>query len=210
MLTALAAAAPVALSSQTPIRVGQSITGRLTQTDQKFSDGSRYKMYAFVGSKGDTVAVDLTSDDFDANLLIADASGNSLARNDDGGENCNARMTFVPPATGNYRIYANSSSQAEIGEFKITLTHGKARVPADSVCRGFGAVAGMIEVGQTITGNLTADDPEFHSDSTYFERWVLPCGSRAGTATRSSPTMTVGAAAMRASSTRHRTTTRCA
>ena len=174
MLTALAAAAPVALSSQTPIRVGQSITGRLTQTDQKFSDGSRYKMYAFVGSKGDTVAVDLTSDDFDANLLIADASGNSLARNDDGGENCNARMTFVPPATGNYRIYANSSSQAEIGEFKITLTHGKARVPADSVCRGFGAVAGMIEVGQTITGNLTADDPEFHSDSTYFERWVLP------------------------------------
>ena len=174
LLTALAIAAPVALSSQIPVRVGQSITGRLAQTDQKFSDGSRYKMYAFVGNKGDTVAVDLTSDDFDANLLIADASGNSLARNDDGGENCNARLTFVPPATANYRIYANSSSQAEIGEFKLMVARGKARVPADSVCRGFGPVAGMIEVGQTITGNLTADDPEFHSDSTYFERWVLP------------------------------------
>jgi len=70
--------------------VGQTVAGRLLQSDQKFSDGSHYKMYAFVGNKGDAVAVDLTSDDFDANLLIADAAGNTLARNDDSGEKCNA------------------------------------------------------------------------------------------------------------------------
>src|SRR3989442_13992802 len=125
MLTALAAAAPVALSSQTPIRVGQSITGRLTQTDQKFSDGSRYKMYAFVGNKGDTVAVDLTSEDFDANLLIADAAGNSLARNDDSGEKCNARLTVGPPATRNYPRYANSGSAAQLGEYTLSLGLGR-------------------------------------------------------------------------------------
>ena len=172
-LAALAALAGPVLS-QIPIRVGQSLTGRLAQTDQAFSDGSRYKLYAFVGAKGDTVAVDLASDDFDANLLVADASGNSLARNDDSGEKCNARLTFVPPATGNYRIYANSSAQAEVGEYKLTLTRGRARAAADTVCRGFGRVAGLIEVGQTITGTLSADDPEFPGDSTYFERWILP------------------------------------
>ncbi len=164
----------MALRSQIPIRVGQAVTGRLVQTDQKFSDGSRYKLYAFVGAKGDTVAVDLTSDDFDANLLIADASGNSLARNDDGGDRCNARLTFVPPATGNFRIYANSSAQAEIGDYRLSLAKGKAPVPSDTVCRGFGRVAGLIEVGQTITGTLSSDDPEFQGDTTYFERWILP------------------------------------
>jgi hypothetical protein len=174
--TALAALAVLAVpaSSQIPIRLGQTLTGRLVQTDQKFSDGSRYKMYAFVGNKGDSVAVDLMSDDFDANLLVADASGNSLARNDDSGEKCNARLTFVPPATGNYRVYANSSAQAELGEYKITLARGAARAAADTVCRGFGRVAGMIEVGQTVTGSLSSDDPEFTGDSTYFERWILP------------------------------------
>lgn len=172
VLAALAAASPVA--AQIPIRAGQAVTGRLVPTDQKFSDGSRYKMYAFAGNKGDTVAVDLSSDDFDANLLVADASGNSLTRNDDSGEKCNARLTFVPPATGNYRIYANSSAQAELGEYKLTLTRGRAAAAADTVCRGFGRIAGMIEVGQTTTGNLTSDDPELSSDSTYYQRWVMP------------------------------------
>ena len=172
-LAALAAfSAPVL--GQIPIRVGQTVTGRLAQTDQAFSDGSRYKLYAFVGNKGDTVAVDLSSDDFDANLLVADASGNSLARNDDSGEKCNARLTFVPPSTGNFRVYANSSAQAELGEFKLTLSRGTARAAADTVCRGFGRVSGLIDVGQTITGTLSSEDPEFPADSTYFERWILP------------------------------------
>lgn len=172
LLLALLAATP--LAAQIPIRVGQTLNGRLTQTDPKFSDGSRYKMYAFVGNKGDTVAVDLTSDDFDANLLITDASGNSLARNDDGGDACNARLTFVPPSAGNYRVYANSSAPAELGDYKIALARGRARAASDTVCRGFGRVAGIIEIGQTINGNLTASDPEFTGDSTYFQRWILP------------------------------------
>jgi hypothetical protein len=172
-LAALAAlTAPVL--GQIPIRVGQTVTGRLVQTDQAFSDGSHYKLYAFVGNKGDTVAVDLSSDDFDANLLVADASGNSLARNDDSGDKCNARLTFVPPSTGNFRLYANSSAQAELGAYKLTLSRGAARAAADTVCRGFGRVAGLIEAGQTITGTLSSEDPEFPSDSTYFERWILP------------------------------------
>lgn len=162
------------LSAQIPIRVGQTLTGRLSQSDQAFSDGSHYKLYAFVGNKGDTVSVDLSSDDFDANLLVADASGNTLTRNDDSGEKCNARLTFVPPATGNFRLYANSSAQAELGEYKITLARGRARAAADTVCRGFGRVTGLVEVGQTVTGSLSSDDPEFPADSTYYQRWILP------------------------------------
>jgi hypothetical protein len=162
------------LAAQTPIRIGQTLTGRLTTTDQQFGDGSRYKMYAFAGNRGDTVAVDLISDDFDANIVLADASGNSLARNDDSGEVCNARLTYVLPQAANYRLYANSSAPAELGEFRLALARGRAATPADTVCRGFGRVAGLIQVGQTVTGTLSADDPEFPGDSTYFQRWILP------------------------------------
>lgn len=172
ILAALVGASSV--SAQIPIRAGQALTGRLGQNDQAFSDGSHYKLYAFVGNKGDTVAVDLSSDDFDANLLVADAAGNTLMRNDDSGEKCNARLTFVPPSTGNFRIYANSSAQAELGTYTITLSRGRARAAADTVCRGFGRVTGLVEVGQTITGTLTSDDPEFPADSTYYQRWILP------------------------------------
>src|SRR5258706_13747062 len=103
------------LAAQTPIRVGQTVTGRLTTTDQQFQDGSRYKMYAFVGNKGDTVAVNLMSDDFDANIVLADASGDRLANNDDGGGNCHALGTYVLPQAADYRGYAHSDAPGELG-----------------------------------------------------------------------------------------------
>ncbi len=163
ILTALVGATPLA-AQLPPIRVGQTIRDSLARKDQKFPDGSRYKLYGFLGTKGDTLTFNLMSDDFDANLVVADASGNRLGLNDDGGENCNARLQFVPRATGNYRIYANSSAQAELGEYRLSLARGRAATPSDSVCKGFG----------TITGTLTSDDPQLPSDSTYFERWILP------------------------------------
>jgi len=177
-LTALVAASVLSVSAQTPapapIHAGQSVTGRLAQGDQKFSDGSLYALYSFAGRKGDTVAVDLTSDDFDANLLVADGSGKTLAQNDDGGGRCNARLTFVAPATASYRLYANSSARAELGEYRLSLARGRAPVAADTLCKGFGRVAGMIDVGETVSGTLTSDDPAFSGDSTYFQRWILP------------------------------------
>jgi hypothetical protein len=162
------------LAAQTPLRVGQSVAGRLIPSDQRFADSSRYKLYSFTGSKGDTISAELFSDDFDANLVLTDASGNSLARNDDGGENCNARFTYVLPQAATYRLYANSSASAELGAFRLALSRGKVRPPSDSTCRGFGRVAGMIQVGRTVTGTLSSTDPEIPADSTYFQRWILP------------------------------------
>ncbi|MGH7606955.1 MAG: hypothetical protein ACREME_06415, partial [Gemmatimonadales bacterium] len=169
---------PLAAAAQMPIRVGQAVTGKLTLADQAFADGSRYKLYGFTGNRGDTIAVDMTSDDFDANIVLTDASGNSLARNDDGGEICNARLTFVLPRAAGYRLYANSSAPSELGAFHLRLARGKAAAPADTICRGFGQVAGLIRVGETVTGTLTATDPLFRGDSTYFQRWILPVSAR--------------------------------
>ena len=177
LVPAAIAVSLAAQTAQTPIRFGQTVTGRLIPGDQQFGDGSRYKMFVFAGGQGDTITAEMTSTDFDANLVLADASGNSLSKNDDGGGTCNARLSFVLPRAANYRLYANSSATAELGYFRLTLSRGRTATAADTSCRGFGRVAGLIQVGQTVTGTLSSDDPEIPGDSTYFQRWILPVKS---------------------------------
>ena len=153
---------------------GLFVAGDLAQTDQVFTDGSHYRMFPFQGRAGDTITARLTSDDFDANLILTDAHGNHLAEDDDSDGDCNARLTFVLPATGGYRLYANSSARAELGAFHIELQRGGGGEPADSTCRGFGRVRGLLQVGETLHDSLSADDPLLARDSTYFQRWILP------------------------------------
>ena len=148
--------------------------GSLSPADPQFADGSRYRLYPFTGVAGDTITADLLSSDFDANLILTDGHGNRVAANDDGGGECNARLTYVLPHAGAYRLYANSSAPAEVGAFRLALHRGGALPPpADTTCMGFGRVAGLVQVGQTVEGTLGADDPIFTSDSTYFQRWVI-------------------------------------
>src|SRR3989454_2008858 len=83
------------LAAQTPLRVGQSVTGRLTLADRQLADSSRYRLYTFEARLSDTVSADMLSDDLDANLIVADVAANPLARNDDAGGGCNAHLSFV-------------------------------------------------------------------------------------------------------------------
>src|SRR2546427_520280 len=116
----------------------------------------------------------MSSDDLDANLILTDASGNPLARNDDAGGACNAHLSFVMPAAGTYELFANSSSPGELGDFTVSLVQGVTAAARDTTCRGFGRVKGVIQVGQTVKGQLTAGDPLLRADSSYYQRWVLP------------------------------------
>src|SRR2546427_5147746 len=162
------------LAAQTPLRIGQSVTGRLTLADRQLADSSRYQLYTFDARLGDTVSADMLSDDLDANLIVADAAANPLARNDDAGGGCNAHLSFVVPAAGSHDLFAKSSSPGELGEFTISLVQGVTAAARDTTCRGFGRVKGVIQVGQTVKGQLTAGDPLLRTDSSYYQRWVLP------------------------------------
>src|SRR2546426_3985474 len=147
------------LAGQTPLRIGQSVTGRLPPADRPLAESSRSTPYTFDAPLGDTVSADMSSDDLDANLILADASGNPLARNDDAGGACNAHLSFVMPAAGTYELFANSSSPGELGDFTVSLVQGVTAAARDTTCRGFGRVKGVIQVGQTVKGQLTAGDP---------------------------------------------------
>lgn len=154
--------------------VGRTTTGSLMPDDPRFADGSHYRPFPFTGRAGDTITAELESADFDANLILTDAHGNRIEANDDGGANCNSRLTSVLRHDGPYRIYVNSSATAELGAFRLALRRGGSVAPTDTSCYGFGRVQGMIQVGETVEGTLTTDDPVFASDSSHFQRWVIP------------------------------------
>jgi len=161
-------------ANRSGITVGQTAAGTLTPDAPTFADGSYYRAYSFPGRGGDTITADVESVDFDANVILTDGHGNRLIGNDDGGGNCNARLTYVLPRDGAYRVYVNSSATAEIGPYRLALRRGGSVALPDSTCHGFGRVKGLVRVGQTIEDTLTNDDPIFSGDSSHFQRWVLP------------------------------------
>ena len=152
---------------------GQTVTGLLGPADPQFRDGSHYHRYDFAAEVGEVFTFDLASDDFDANLIVTDRFGNRLTGNDDGGEQCNARLTFKAPESAPYRLLANSSARGEVGAYLLAVSRGRGAAAVDSTCRGFGTVQGQIHPGETIEADLTTADPTVGSDSTHFQRWIL-------------------------------------
>src|SRR2546428_4193272 len=80
---------------------GRLVPGALAQTDQEFADGSHYRVFPFQGHAGDTITAQLTSDDFEANLILTDTHRNHLAEDDDGGGDRNASPTELASTAGN-------------------------------------------------------------------------------------------------------------
>ena len=90
------------------IAYGQMMQGRLEPGDQTMNDGTFADVWTFQGNGGQTVTIDVMTDDFDAYGQLLDAAGNRLAEDDDSGGDLNARITFTLPATGQYQIVVNN------------------------------------------------------------------------------------------------------
>jgi hypothetical protein len=90
------------------IAYGQQLQGRLEPGDQQMQDSTFADVWMFQGTAGQTITIDLTSDQFDSYLQLLDASQNRLAEDDDSGGNLNARVTYTIPANAQYRIVVNN------------------------------------------------------------------------------------------------------
>ena len=163
------ALAPLALllctaaSAQTPIRMGQTVSGRLTEQSKKApEDQSFYDLYTYTGKRGERVRFTLRSKDFDAYLNVGrtDKAGGfeSLDTDDDGGGGTDARVEITLPADGVYAVRANTLNAGDSGAYTLQLEQGAP--PAPVVLR-------PITVGQTVRGELGEGDPKLGDDSFY-------------------------------------------
>ena len=65
------------------------------------------------------------SADFDAYLILQDATGHVLMTDDDGGTGSNARITYTVTAGRTYRILANSyGGSRDTGTYRLSVRLG--------------------------------------------------------------------------------------
>jgi hypothetical protein len=77
--------------------------------------------YPFEGRAGDTIAVTMTSVDFDSYLYLQDSRDEILAADDDGAGNLNARIVYTLPADGTYTLVATSNTVTRTGAYVLTV-----------------------------------------------------------------------------------------
>ncbi|MBN1436094.1 MAG: PPC domain-containing protein [Sedimentisphaerales bacterium] len=104
------------------------VNGELDEDDQLHDDGSYFDAYSLTVRRGETIQIDLTSDDFDTYLVVLTPSENEL-ENDDGGDGTNSSLTFEAEESGECLVVANSYHAGATGEYELVVTGGSDLVP---------------------------------------------------------------------------------
>jgi hypothetical protein len=104
------------------LRVGQIVSGRLSDRALTLSHDAPVAGYTFRGNAGETVEIEMRSEDFDAFLHLGRVGGEEpLATNDDGPDSTDSLLRFRLPDTATYVILASALHGGEEGEFTLSL-----------------------------------------------------------------------------------------
>jgi hypothetical protein len=101
-----------AVYAQNPISPGDTVEGQL--------NGSTAQ-YSFTSKAGETVIISLNSDAFDPLVILYDASGNEVGRDDDSGGFLNSRLAFTAPSDGTYTITVTDLGSPGTGAYTLNL-----------------------------------------------------------------------------------------
>ncbi len=117
------------------LSAGDSVEGTLGPPDDSKLGSSYYQVWGLSVPAGDTVTVDLISDDFDARLRLYRGFATAVAGDDDCGGKCNARL--VVGSVGHpYRLIMDTGKADETGKYVLKVTSGALPVTQQSECGG--------------------------------------------------------------------------
>lgn len=104
------------------VQFGQMVQGRLETGDQVMNDGTWADVWQFQAMAGQTVTIELRSEEFDTYLQLLDGAGNRLAEDDDSLGNLDSRIVYTLPAPGMYQIVINNFGDTRrSGIYTVTL-----------------------------------------------------------------------------------------
>lgn len=109
----------------TPIPLPNSaeISDTLSEKDIPTGQGGFARDYLVKLTKGDNLAVDLSSDSFDSIITLLAPDGSTLAENDDGPDGSSNSLLFTRVTqTGNYIIRIRSFGETGVGTYKLKVT----------------------------------------------------------------------------------------
>ena len=111
------------------IRLGQTVSGRLDESDATAEDDSYYELWRFRGPAGQRITITMRSDDFDAYLgwgRMSEGEWEELDSDDDGAGGTDAQLVVTLGDDGEYLIRANTLSAGESGSYTLTVEAGGA------------------------------------------------------------------------------------
>jgi hypothetical protein len=111
------------LYSPIPLTSSTEFTDTLSDKDIPTGQGGFARDYTVKLNKGDNLAVDLTSDNFDCIITLLAPNGSTLAENDDGPDGSSNSLLFTRIAeTGTYVVRVRSFGETGVGAFKLKVT----------------------------------------------------------------------------------------
>jgi serine protease Do len=103
---------------------GMSITmdrsGRSTISNVT-SQAVEFHAWLYTAQAGEAVTIELRAEGMDPLLIVQEADGADLERNDDGGGGLNSRLVMTFPAAGTYRIVATTAAVPRYGTYTLTI-----------------------------------------------------------------------------------------
>jgi CHAT domain-containing protein/Tfp pilus assembly protein PilF len=106
------------VAQQATSRTPQSLTGHLDQNSAQV-DGRYTSTQTFEGTAGEVLTIQLTSEDFDALLILVSPDGAKIAEDDDGAGGTNSQIVITVPSTGTYTLIATSVGAGETGQYQL-------------------------------------------------------------------------------------------
>lgn len=169
--TATTSSRPMARNSREPAPLtinGPIVEGQLDDSSNILPDGSFYNPYRFTGTAGQTIDIEMISQDIDPFLiLISPDREDFTVQDDDGGGNLNARISLQLPYTGDYVILANAFSQGELGRYQLRLrSQGDSAGAGASLSTPSGRTL-LQEQGNLGPGDLTLNDGSYFQEFTF-------------------------------------------
>jgi hypothetical protein len=99
------------------------IDDTLSEKDIPTGQGGFARDYAIDLKEGESVAIDLASDSFDAILTLLAEDGSTVAENDDGPDGGNNALLFTRVAkTGKYIVRVRAFGETGVGNFTLKVT----------------------------------------------------------------------------------------
>ena len=86
------------------------------------SDGTPYQEHTFQGRQGQSITIQMESQDFDTFLILVGPDEQVIGQNDDASSGTqNSVLTVTLPVTGTYRIIANAYEPTSQGNYVVTV-----------------------------------------------------------------------------------------
>jgi hypothetical protein len=114
----------VASRDSVGLSLDQALRGALDSADTRSDDGKFEDVYSFDGVAGDTLAVDISSAEFDTYLTVIAPSGATFENDDADGNTARSLVDFTLPESGRYRIVATTYASDTTGAYDLALNRG--------------------------------------------------------------------------------------